>query len=152
MTPQQQLAELGLTLPTVPAPVASYIPGVRVGQLVLTSGQLAFADGRLMHPGHVGAEVTLEQAQACARQALLNALAIVASQAGGIDRIARIVRLGVFVASAAGFNDQPKVANGASDLLLQVFGDLGRHVRAAVGVNELPLGACVEIELTAEVR
>jgi enamine deaminase RidA (YjgF/YER057c/UK114 family) len=117
----------------------------------MTSGQLAFADGTLMHPGHVGAEVTVEQAQRCARQAVLNALAIAASQAGGVDRLARIVRLGVFIASAPGFNEQPKVANGASDLLLQIFGEQGRHVRAAVGVNELPLNACVEIELTAEI-
>ena len=152
MSAEQRLQELGITLPAVPAPVASYVPGIRTGNLIITSGQLAFADGTLMHPGHVGGEVTLEQGQECARQAVLNALAVVASTAGGVDRISRIIRLAVFVSSAPGFNDQPKVANGASDLLVEIFGENGRHVRAAVGLNELPLNASVELELTAEVR
>src|SRR5262245_55166396 len=130
MTPSERLAELKITLPPPPKPVASYIPGVRIGNLVMCSGQLPFVDGKLNAVGKVGREVTLEAAQAAARQAGLNALAILAETAGGIDRIARIVRLAVFVNSAAGFFDQPKVANGASELMTEIFGEAGKHVRA----------------------
>ena len=151
MNAGQNLRELGLSLPEAPAPVGSYVPGIRVGNVVMTSGQLPFADGELMHPGHVGAEVTVEQAAQCAKVAALNALAVAAAAAGGLDKIRRIVRVAMFVASAPGFNQQPKVANGASDLLARVFGDNGKHVRAAVGTNELPLNSCVELELTVEV-
>lgn len=147
-----RLAELKITLPAPPKPVASYIPGVRVGNLVMCSGQLPFVDGKLTATGKVGRDVTLEASQAAARQAGLNALAILAETAGGIDRIVRIVRLAVFVNSAAGFTDQPKVANGASELMTEVFGDAGKHVRAAVGAAELPLNACVEVEAVAEVK
>ena len=150
MTPSQRLKEAGITLPTPPAPVGSYVPGMRVGNLVMVSGQLPMADGKLTAAGRVGRDVTLEQAQAAARVCGLNALAIASDVAGGLDRIARIVRLAVFVNSADGFTDQPKVANGASDLMVEVFGDQGRHVRAAVGANELPLNAAVEVELIAE--
>ncbi len=150
MTPSQRLKEAGITLPTPPAPVGSYVPGLRVGNLVMVSGQLPMADGKLTAAGRVGRDVTLEQAQAAARVCGLNALAIASDVAGGLDRIARIVRLAVFVNSADGFTDQPKVANGASDLMVEVFGDQGRHVRAAVGANELPLNAAVEVELIAE--
>lgn len=152
MTPSQKLQALGLTLPPVPTPVASYITGTRVGNLALCSGQLPLAEGKLIATGKVGADLTLEQAQRAARQCGLNALAVAAQVAGGIDRLARIVRLAVFVNSAPGFTDQPKVANGASDLMVEIFGEAGRHVRAAVGVNELPLNAAVEVELQAEVR
>lgn len=152
MTASQRLAELKITLPAPPKPVASYIPGVRVGNLVMCSGQLPFVDGKLTATGKVGREVTLEGAQAAARQAGLNALAILAETAGGVDRIGRIIRLAVFVNSAAGFTDQPKVANGASELMTEVFGDAGKHVRAAVGAAELPLNACVEVEAIAEVK
>jgi enamine deaminase RidA (YjgF/YER057c/UK114 family) len=151
MTASQKLAELNLTLPAVAAPIGSYVPGVRVGDLVLTSGQLPLAEGKLFAVGKVGQDVMLDRAQAAARCAGLNALAIVAQLAGGVDRIKRIVRLAVFVNSAPGFTNQPKVANGASDLMVEIFGDAGRHVRAAVGVNELPLNAAVEVELVAEV-
>lgn len=151
MTPSQRLKELGITLPQAPAPVGSYVPGTRVGPLVMVSGQIPLADGRLIATGKVGGDLTLEQAQAAAKQCGLNALAIAADVAGGIDRIARIVRLAVYVNSAPGFTDQPKVANGASDLMVELFGEAGRHVRAAVGVNELPLDAAVEVELTAEI-
>jgi len=151
MTASQKLKELNLTLPPVAAPVGAYVPGTRVGNLALTSGQLPLAAGKLLATGKVGRDVTLEQAQAAAKCAGLNALAIAAQLAGGIDRLKRIVRLAVFVNSAPGFTDQPKVANGASDLMVEVFGEAGRHVRAAVGVNELPLNAAVEVELIAEV-
>lgn len=152
MTPSQRLKELNVVLPAVSKPVGSYVPGIRVGNLVMCSGQLPFADGKLTATGKVGGELTLETANAAARQAGLNALAILADTAGGIDRIARIVRLAVFVNSAPGFTDQPKVANGASDLMVAIFGDAGRHVRAAVGAAELPLNACVEVEAIAEVH
>jgi enamine deaminase RidA (YjgF/YER057c/UK114 family) len=147
-----KLAELGLVLPTAPKPVAAYIPAVRTGNLVFISGQLPFKDGQLLAVGPVPASVTIEQAQAAARQCVLNALAVLADQIGGsLDRVQRIVRLGVFVCSSAGFTEQPKVANGASELLQQLFGENGRHARAAVGSIALPLGASVEVEMLAEV-
>jgi len=151
MSAEQKLGKLGLSLPQAPAPVGSYVPGLRVGNLVVTSGQLPFAEGRLLHPGHVGGEVTVEQAQQCAKIAALNGLAVAAQSAGGLERIKRVVRLAVYVASAPGFNEQPQVANGASDLLVEIFGEAGKHVRAAVGTNELPLNSCLELELTVEV-
>ncbi len=151
MTPSQRLQELNIELPPAAKPVGSYIAGIRTGRLVLVSGQLPMADGKLLATGKVGADVTLDGAVGAARQCGLNALAVAAETAGGIDRIARIVRLAVYVNSASGFTDQPKVANGASDLMVEVFGEAGRHVRAAVGANELPLDAAVEVELMAEV-
>ena len=151
MKPSEKLAELGIALPTPPAPVASYIPGIRVGDLVYVSGQIAFVEGKIAYSGKVGKDLPLEQGQAAARACGLNALAVAANTVGGIDRIGRIVRLAVFVNSAPGFSDQPKVANGASDLMVQVFGDAGRHVRAAVGAAELPLNSAVEVELIAQV-
>jgi enamine deaminase RidA (YjgF/YER057c/UK114 family) len=152
MKPSQRLAELNISLPPVNPPVGSYIPGIRTSNKVMVSGQLPMANGKLLATGKVGAEVTVEDAAKAARQCGLNALAIAAQTAGGIDKIAQIVRLGVFVNSAPGFTAQPKVANGASDLMVEIFGDAGRHVRAAVGANELPLNAAVEVELIAEVR
>ena len=146
-----RLVELGIELPPPPKPVGSYVPGLRVGNLLFVSGQIPMREGVVTTTGKVGAEVTLEAAQAAARQCGLAALSIAADVAGGIDQIRRIVRLAVFVNSAAGFTDQPKVANGASDLMVELFGEHGRHVRAAVGVNELPLNAAVEVELLAEV-
>ena len=150
MKPSQKLAELNLTLPNVADPVGSYVPAIRSGRQIFTSGQLPFVDGKVVCSGKVGADVTLEQAAEGARLAGLNALAAAAKEAGGIDKIGRIIRVAVFVSSAPGFTDQPKVANGASDLMVTVFGDAGRHVRAAVGVAELPLGAAVELELVVE--
>lgn len=145
--PSEQLAALGITLPPVPAPVAAYVPAVRVADLVFTSGQLPFVDGQLRSTGQVGAEVDPEEAYACARIAVLNGLAAAAEAAGGLDRIARIIKVVVFVASTPGFTGQPQVANGASELLGQVFGGAGAHARSAVGVTALPLGAPVEVEL-----
>lgn len=151
MTAEERLKDLGLTLPPAPAPVGSYVPCVRTGQLVFTSGQLPMRDGKLAAIGKVGRDLSIEQAAEAARLAVLNAVAQVAAAAGGINQIVRIVRLGVFVNSAEGFTDQPKVANGASDLLVEILGEAGKHARSAVGVNELPLNAAVEIEMTAEV-
>jgi len=152
MKPSERLQASGIRLPTPSSPVGSYIPGIRTGNLVMVSGQIPIANGVVTVSGKVGAEVTIEQAAKAARQCALAALSIAADVAGGIDQIARIVRLAVYVNSAPGFVDQPRVANGASDLMVEIFGENGRHVRAAVGANELPLGAAVEVELVAEVR
>lgn len=151
MTPGEKLAELGLTLPPVAAPVANYLPAVRSGSLVYTAGQIPFRNGKLMVAGRVPTEVSLEQAAEGAAIAALNALAAAASVAGGIDRLARIVRVCVYVNCTPEFTDQPKVANGASDLLARILGDAGKHARSAVGASGLPLGAAVEVELIAEV-
>ena len=149
-TPEERLAALGLSVPEVAAPVASYIPALRSGDHVFTSGQLPLRDGALVHTGKVGGEVSLEEGQACAQQCLLNALAAVASQVP-LEQVRRIVKLTVFVASTPDFTGQPKVANGASDLVGEVFGDAGRHTRSAVGVAVLPLDAPVEVEMVVEV-
>jgi enamine deaminase RidA (YjgF/YER057c/UK114 family) len=148
---EKNLAELGLTLPPVVAPVAAYIPAIRTGSLVYTSGQLPFVDGRLSAVGKVGAEVSVEAAKEAARLCALNALAAVHDLVG-LDAVVRIVKVVGFVASAPGFGDQPVVINGASEFLGQVFGDAGKHARSAVGVAELPRDTPVEVELIAEVR
>ncbi len=147
-----RLNELGLTLPTAPKPVAAYIPAVHYGNLLFVSGQLPLKDGQLLstgkvgNVGKVGEVVSIEDAYAAARQCTLNALSVAQDVLGDLDRIDRIVRVGGFVQSADGFSDQPKVINGASELLGEIFGEKGRHARAAVGVNELPLNASVEVE------
>ena len=150
--PAERLAALGLTLPPVAAPVAAYVPAVRAGRFVYTSGQLPTVDGKLSAVGKVGAEVSASEAAELARTCALNALAAAASAAGGLDAIGRIVKVTGFVASAPGFSGQPQVVNGASELLLEVFGEDGKHARSAVGVAELPLNAPVEVELIAELR
>lgn len=148
-----RLAELGITLPVPPKPVASYIPAVRTGRLVFVSGQLPFHEGALLATGPVSSAVPVELASQAARQCVLNALAVLADTLDDdLDRVERMVRLGVFVASDPGFAEQPRVANGASDLLQEIFGESGRHARAAVGSIALPLGATVEVELIAAVR
>ncbi|SFP16282.1 Enamine deaminase RidA, house cleaning of reactive enamine intermediates, YjgF/YER057c/UK114 family [Geodermatophilus dictyosporus] len=147
----QRLAELGIRLPPVAAPVASYVPAVRSGQLVFTSGQLPFVEGGLRRTGKVGGSVDPEDAAADAKLCALNALAAV-HELVGLDSVARVVRVVGYVASAEGFTGQPRVVNGASELLGKVFGEAGRHARSAVGVAELPLGAPVEVELTVELR
>jgi enamine deaminase RidA (YjgF/YER057c/UK114 family) len=149
----ERLAAMGLVLPTAPKPVASYIPARRSGSLVFTAGQLPFVNGVLTHTGPVGVSpglVTLEDAQACARTCVLNALAA-ASTVVPLGSIIGVVRVGVFVACEPGFADHPKVANGASDLLVDVFGQAGRHARAAVGCPSLPLNAPVEVDVVFEV-
>jgi enamine deaminase RidA (YjgF/YER057c/UK114 family) len=151
-SPAQRLAELGLTLPPVPAPQAAYVPAVVAGGFVYTSGQLPTVDGKLLATGKVGGAVDASQAAGLARICALNALAAAASVAGGLDGIARIVKVTGFVASAPGFGGQPQVINGASELLIDVFGEQGRHARSAVGMAELPLDTPVEVELIAELR
>ena len=146
------MAELGLELPAAPAALASYVPYVVAGELVFISGQLPLRDGKLVAAGKVGREVTLAEAVEAARVTSLNLLAQLSVAAGGLSNVRRIVRLGAFVNSGEGFTDQAKVANGASELMVEVFGDAGRHARAAVGVSELPLDAAVEIEMIAHIR
>ncbi|MCE5279324.1 MAG: RidA family protein [Planctomycetaceae bacterium] len=151
MNPQQKLEQLGLRLPTPPKAVGLYAPALRSGNLVFTSGQIAMAAGELLGAGKVPVQVPLDLAAACARQAVLNALAAVAAVAGSLDAIRRIVRMNVFVNSSAGFTDQPKVANAASELLLELFGPAaGTHTRCATGAAELPLNSPVEIDLIVE--
>lgn len=152
MTPEERLRTLGCELPEPPKPVAAYAPAVRTGNLVFVSGQLPFKDGELMSKGHVGGEVSLESAQACARQAALNALAVVRAEIGTLSRVSRVVRITGHVASAPGFTDQAKVINAASELVHGTFLEAGRHSRAALGAAELPLGAPVELEMIVEVR
>ena len=148
---EERLAELGIQLPPAPAPVASYVP-VRVADgLAYVSGQVPFEEGTLTSVGHLGAEVTLEDGQEAARRCALQALSALRDALGSLDRVEGIVQVSVFVASAPGFTDQPKVANGASDALVEILGDAGKHARAAVGVAELPLGASVEVALVAKV-
>jgi enamine deaminase RidA (YjgF/YER057c/UK114 family) len=151
MSAEQMLSKLGIVLPSPGAPVAAYVPLKRAGSLLFVSGQVPFRDGKLIATGPVPSRVTLEVAQECARQCVLNGLAHVRAAVGSLDRVASVVRVGVFVQCDAGYTDQPKVANGASELLVQIFGEAGRHARAAVGTNALPLGACVEVELVVEV-
>jgi len=150
--PADRLAALGLTLPPVTAPVAAYVPAVRTGPYVYVSGQLPVVDGKLPATGKVGDAVSAADAAGMARTCALNALAAAAAAAGGLEAISRIVKVTGFVASAPGFTGQPQVINGASELLIEVFGEQGRHARSAIGVAELPLNAPVEVELIAEVR
>jgi enamine deaminase RidA (YjgF/YER057c/UK114 family) len=150
MTATTKLAELGIELPGVVAPLAAYVPAVRTGNLVYTSGQLPMVAGELVTTGKVGGDVSPEDAKALARVCALNALAAVHSLVG-IDTVTRVVKVVGFVASAPGFHGQPGVVNGASTLFGEVFGDAGAHARSAVGVSELPLNSPVEVELIVEV-
>ena len=150
--PEEKLAELGLKLPDVAKPVAAYVPAVRTGDLVYTSGQLPLREGTLIATGKVGDAVTPEVASECAQQCALNALAAVKAEIGDLGGVKRIVKAVAFIASTADFTGQPQVANGASELFGQVFGDAGQHARSAVGVPVLPLDAPVEIELIVEVN
>lgn len=148
---EDRLGELGLTLPPVAAPLAAYVPAVRSGDLVWTSGQLPTKDGRLPVTGKVGAEVDPDTAAGLARTCILNALAAVRQEIGDLDRVRRVVKVVGYVASTSSFFGQPAVVNGASELLGELFGDAGRHARSAVGVAALPLDAPVEVELVVEV-
>ena len=150
MTVSSKLAELGIELPAVVAPLAAYVPAVRTGNLVYTAGQLPISDGALLATGKVGAEVTAEQAKDLARACGLNALAAVHSLVG-IDSVVKVVKVVGFVASAPGFDGQPGVINGASELFGEIFGEAGAHARSAVGVSELPRNAPVEVEIIVEV-
>ena len=150
MTVLERLSELGITLPAVAAPVAAYVPAIRVGDQVWTSGQLPFVDGKLPAVGKLGADITVEQGADYARQATLNALAAVDALVG-INNVKRVLKIVGFVASADGFAEQPAVVNGASNLIGEIFGEAGAHARSAVGVAELPLSSPVEIEIIVEV-
>jgi enamine deaminase RidA (YjgF/YER057c/UK114 family) len=150
-TPEERLAELGLTVPEVAKPVAAYVPAVRSGNHVFTSGQLPMRAGELMLTGKVGDDVSAEEAYACAQQCALNAIAAVKAEIGDLSAVKKIVKVVVFVASTSDFTGQPGVANGASELFGNVFGDAGVHARSAVGVSALPLDAPVELELLVEV-
>lgn len=152
MSLEESLAELGLALHDAPKPVAAYLPCVRAGNQVLVSGQLPLTAGQLIAEGPVPSAVTVDQAQEAAAQCVLNGLAAVKAELGGdLSKLKRVLRVGVFVQSDDGFRDQPLVANGASELLEKLLGEAGRHARAAVGVNALPLNATVEIEFVFEV-
>lgn len=152
MSVEERLAELGLTLPEVAKPVASYVPGVLEDGWLYVSGQLPLRAGELAYRGKVGADVTTEQGYEAARLCALNILAVARALAGSLDRVRRVVKVVGFVNSAPGFTGQPQVVNGASDLLVQVFGEAGRHARSAVGVSELPLNAAVEVEAVFRVE
>ena len=152
MSAEAKLAELGIVLPEVAKPRWAYAPCVRAGDLLFVSGQIATENGRVLHPGKLGREVDVERGQEAARACAISALAVVRQELGSLDRVRRIVRSGVFVASAEGFTEQPSVANGSSDLLREVFGDAGLGARAAVGVADLPLGASVEAEFIFQVE
>ncbi len=143
---EARLRELGIVLPQAAAPAANYVPFVRAGDLLFVSGQLPMEGGRVAVAGVLGMGVTPEEGQRAARLCAINIITQAKAALGDLDRVARVVRLGAFVASGPTFTDQPKVANGASDLMVEVFGDAGRHARAAVGVNVLPLGAAVEVD------
>jgi enamine deaminase RidA (YjgF/YER057c/UK114 family) len=148
---ETKLTELGLVLPPAVKPVAAYVPTARTGNLVFTAGQIPMAAGQLKHKGRLGAEVTIEQGYECARICAINCLSALKAELGDLDRVVRVVKVVGFVASAVGFVDQPKVINGASELLVEVFGEAGKHARSAVGVAELPLGSPTEVEMIVEV-
>lgn len=152
MTPEEKLDQMGLEIPEVPEPVASYVPGVRTGNLLLTSGQIPVADGNLKYEGKVGEDLTEDEGYEAARLCCLNCLGVLKDQLGDLSKVKRVVKLNGFVNSSADFTGQSQVVNGASDLLAEVFGEPGAHARAAVGMVNLPLGAAVEVELIVEVE
>jgi enamine deaminase RidA (YjgF/YER057c/UK114 family) len=152
MSYDARLSELSITLPPAPKPVAAYIPAVRAGDLLFLSGTGPFKDGQIAFTGKLGKDLTVEQGYEAARLTLLNALAMVRQELGTLDRVVRIVRVTGHVASAEGFTQQPAVINGASDLLVQIFGEAGRHARLALGAAELPLNMAIELELIVQVR
>lgn len=149
---EAKVKELGLEIPEVNPPLAKYIPALVDGKYVYTAGQLPMKDGKMIAEGKVGKDVTEEDAAKAAQLCALNCLAVIKKEAGSLDNIERIMKLTVFVNSADGFTAQPKVANGASELMAEIFGDNGKHVRSAVGVNELPINAPVEIEMIAKLK
>ncbi len=150
MSVEDRLAQLGIVLPRAPKPVAAYVPAVAAAGLLFTSGQLPFRDGEVAYRGKVGADLNPEEGAAAARLCALNCLAVARAELGTLDRVRRVVKVTGYVNSAPGFTGQPGVLNGASELLLEVFGEAGRHARAAVGVSELPLDAAVEVEMVFE--
>lgn len=152
MNPEAKLAELGLTLPTPPAAAGSYVPTVRTGNLLFCAGTVCMVDGKMTHVGKVGKEHTIESGAKAAEVCVLNALANIKAAAGSLDRVARVVFVGGFVNAVDGFTDSPAVINGASNLLLKVFGDAGKHARTAVSCNGLPKDTTVEVQITVELK
>lgn len=152
MNPEARLAELGLTLPTPPAAAGSYVPTVRTGNLLFCAGTIAVFNGQQTHVGQVGREQTIETAKKAAEVCVLNTLANIKAAVGSLDRVSRIVMVTGFVNAVDGFTDSPSVINGASDLLVKIFGEAGKHARAAVAVNGLPRGTTVEVQVVAEVN
>jgi len=152
MSIEEKLNQLGISLPPASTPAGAYLPAVECGKLVFVSGQLPMFNGKVQFAGKVGREVNLEQAQEAARLCAVNALAVLKTQLGSLDMIRRIVRPEIFVNSAESFTEQAQVANGASNLFGEIFGDAGPHARLTVGVAELPLGAAVELALIAEIK
>jgi enamine deaminase RidA (YjgF/YER057c/UK114 family) len=151
MTAEEQLRELGITLPPAPAAVGAYLPWVRTGNLVFTSGQLPWLEGKLAYTGKLGADLGVDQGYQAARLCAINAIAQLKAAAGDLERVRQIVRIEGYVHAAPGFHDHPKVLNGASDLLNEVFGTRGRHARTALGINEMPLNAAVQLAIIAEI-
>lgn len=152
MSYEAKLKEMGLELPEAPKPVAAYVPAVKINGFVYTSGQIPFVNGELKYKGKVGGGVSEADGYEAAKVCALNCLSVVKAQIGSLDKIERVVKVVGFVNSAAGFNMQPKVVNGASELIGQIFGDAGQHARSAVGVNELPLDSAVEVEMIVKVK
>ena len=151
MTVEEKLIESGFYLPEAPTPLAAYVPALRNGNLIFTAGQVPISDGKLLYKGKLGSDVSVEDGIKAAEICALNCLSVIKKEAGTLENIKQIVKVTVFVNSSDGFTDQPKVANGASELLVKLFGGNGKHVRSAVGVNELPIDAAVEIEMIVEV-
>ena len=149
---EEKIKKLGFNLPGTPKPVAAYIPAIEINKLIFTAGQIPSVAGELMYKGKIGKELNIEQGQRAAEVCILNALAAIKGITGDLDKIERIIKVTAFVNSADGFIEQPKVANGASELLIKIFDEKGKHVRSAVGVNELPLNAVVEVEIICEVK
>ena len=149
---EEKIKELGFNLPEAPKPVAAYIPALEVNNMVFTAGQIPSIAGELLFKGKIDKEVTLMEGQRAAETCILNCLAAIKGVTGNLDKIERIIKLTVFVNSSEGFTDQPKVANGASELLIKIFSEKGKHVRSAVGVNELPLNSAVEVEMICKVK
>ena len=152
MTPEEKLAELEITLPQAPAAVANYVPWIQTGQLIMTSGQLPWVDGEIQYAGKCGQDLSVEEGYEAARLCAINAIAQLQAATGDLSKITKIVRLEGNVHSAEGFQGQPQVLNGASDLIFAVFGDQGKHTRTALGINEMPLNAAVQLSVFAEVK
>lgn len=152
MSYEKKLADMGINLPPAPNPLAAYVPAVKAGGYVYTSGQIPLVNGQLEYKGKLGAEVSVDQGYQAARVCALNCLSVIKAQIGSLDNIEKIVKVVGFVNSAPGFNQQPQVVNGASELFGEIFGEAGKHARSAVGVNELPIDAAVEVEVIAKIK
>jgi enamine deaminase RidA (YjgF/YER057c/UK114 family) len=152
MSIEEKLKAMGITLPETPKPMAAYIPAIQTGDLIFTSGQIPILKGELKYKGKLGAEISKQDGYEAARQCAINALSAIRSLIGNLDKIEQVIKVVGFVASANGFTEQPAVVNGASELLLAVFGEKGKHARSAIGVAELPLGVPVEVEMVVQVK